>query len=125
MPIRGSLKQCIRHAVETFKSGYSDTVVITGNRAAKYYTLFLRTEFDATLALKPHWKTRVVLCCTGGELASIIDITRQQLQLFSEDDIKEIGHTPPPEQTTILKETNHDANPEALDKREQPRTDPA
>jgi hypothetical protein len=125
MPSRGSLKKCIQLAVASFREGYADTVVITGNRAAKYYSFWFRAEFDGKCACTPTFRPRIVLCCTGGELASIIATTQLELGLTPTLDDPERGSEDEASQTDPLEENTDNGDPATLDERQQPGNDPA
>jgi hypothetical protein len=81
MPHRGSLKSCVEHAIERLKLGQSHYVIITANAAGKYYTLFHPSEYESRLLNKPDNQDHIVLCCTGGELASMIGTAQMKLDL--------------------------------------------
>jgi len=120
MPERGSLKRCVEIAIGCFRNGYSDTIVITGNRAAKYYTFMFRAEFDGKVLASPTFKPRIVLCCTGGELASIIATGQDQLSLDLQPKLIGGDDQEPAEQTSLLTTGGPDAPVETLEEREQP-----
>lgn len=84
MPIRASLQKCVIHAMARFITGATDFAIITQNTAAKYYTLYHPSEFDARLINKPTTNERVVLACTAGQLSSIIGTGQTQLDMFND-----------------------------------------
>jgi hypothetical protein len=120
---RGSLKQCLLLGIESFRAGYSDTIVITGNRAAKYYTLWFRSEFEGKLACSPTFKPRIVMCVTGGELASIIGIGQTQLSLTLPPPEERGEHIHNPNQIDLLQENDIHECHQTLEERQLTRTD--
>jgi hypothetical protein len=81
MPHRGSLKSCVEHAIERLRLGQCWFAIITATASGKYYTLYHPSEYESRLLNKPHDKDHIVLCCTAGELASIIGTAQMKLNL--------------------------------------------
>jgi hypothetical protein len=81
MPHRGSLKSCVEHAIARLKLGQCPYAIITANAAGKYYTLYHPSEYESRLLNKHHDEDHIVLCCTGGELASMIGTAQMTLNL--------------------------------------------
>jgi len=81
MPHRGSLKSCVEHAIERLRRQQCPYTIITANAAGKYYTLYHPSEYESRLLNKTTDRDHIVLCCTGGELASIIGTAQMKLEL--------------------------------------------
>lgn len=81
MPTRGSLKRCVEAAIERLHLGQCPYAIITANAAGKYYTLYHPSEYEARRLNKTIDPDHLVLCCTGGELASIIGTAQMKLDL--------------------------------------------
>ena len=81
MPFRGSLCKCVEAAIGRFKRGEGPYLTITHHGAAKYYTLYYEAELEAKAINRPNRTERIVMSCTGGELASIIGTAQMKLGL--------------------------------------------
>ncbi len=72
MSTRGSLTKCVDLMGTLFSQGRYHRLYIMKSSAGKYYTLLTSDEFIAKMASPNKTSHRLILCCTMGELRSIL-----------------------------------------------------